>query len=150
MKQKKKTGKGGFIKNRLSAFSVVLSNVNTQSSVNEIYLCGLMYAFNCLCLYGFSDFNGLSNTKCSQVFYFCNPNLNKNIEDKIYYLTICPMNMSYRYFVMDTMLPWIPEATDVLASFRIILYKILKDFGLSCHPWYPKTKLTNCIFMEED
>lgn len=34
MKQKKKTGKRGFIKNRLSAFSVVLSNMNTQFSVN--------------------------------------------------------------------------------------------------------------------
>lgn len=42
------------------------------------------------------------------------------------------MNLSYSYFTRDTTLPWTPEASGILASFRIILYNIEKTFSHSC------------------
>lgn len=85
--------------------------------------------------------------KCSRVLCFCNPNVSTDIKDNTL-LTTCPMNMSFIYFTTDTTLPRIPVATGILASLRISLHKIQKTSAFHLIPSI--TKITDCVFMEED
>lgn len=49
------------------------------------------------------------------------------------------MNVSCRYFTVGTTLPWTPEATGILASFRIILHKS-KTSAFHVIPGIPKPR----------